>query len=265
MTDFAITPRVQPATNQTQNLAPQNSAAPQLAPIDGTIDSSGLSMFRRLLMKGATALGLEISPSQTTTNLTSDLKVEEQALTLTEKIKRTLLQSQLGRSLVHLGESLVDMAYGAWERITGNASNARPERNGHYQSTARQTTPDTSPTHHATETPTIALDLKKALDDEGPSTQSDVIGIALHQCAEAVRRKEEKEHKAAHHEEEARAERTRHARDLIEAIDARGGRIANNPKVQAILAALGTPYDSVEQAITQVIALQEEEDDIDVH
>lgn len=265
MSEFAITPRVRPDTQQGQTLSPHGQPAPQLMPIEGTIESSGLSMFRRLLMKGATALGLEIGQPQTTANPPTDLKVEEQTLTLTGKIKRALLESQLGRSLVHLGESLVDMAYGAWERITGNGSSARPERNGDYRSTARQTTPDISPTHHATETPAIALDLKKALDDEGSSKQSDIISTALHQCAEAVRRKEEKEHEAAHQEEQARAERTQYARELIEAIDARGGRIANNPKVQAILASLGTPYDSVEQAITQVIALQQEEDDIDVH
>jgi hypothetical protein len=109
------------------------------------------------------------------------------------------------------------------------------------------------------------VEVAKALDEEKGGKESDLVSAALHQCAEAIRHKEEKEHEAAHREEQARAERTRHARDLIEAIDARGGRIANNPKVQAILASLGTPYDSVEQAITQVIALQEEEDDIDVH
>jgi hypothetical protein len=222
-------------------------------------------MFRRLLMKGATALGLEMGQSQMTANPTVDLKVEEQTLTLTERMKRVLLGSQLARGLVHLGESLVDIAYGAWERITGNSSNASSERNGDYQPPSRKTTPDASPTHHAPETPSIVSDLKKAPDNEGSSKQADVIGIALHECAEAVRRKEEEKHDAAHQEEQARWERTRHARDLIEAIDARGGRIANNPKVQAILASLGTPYDSVEQAITQVIALQQEEDDIDVH
>ncbi|MEY4701933.1 MAG: hypothetical protein RL326_2120 [Pseudomonadota bacterium] len=265
MSEFAITPRVRPATQQEQTLSPQNQPVPHLTPIEGTIESSGLSMFRRLLMKGATALGLEMGQAQTPVSPTADLKVEEQTLTLAQKMKRALLGSELGRHLVHFGESLADMAYGAWERITGSGPNARPERNGDYQPLSRQTAPDTSPTHHVTATPTIAVDLKKALDDEGSSRQVDVMGIALHQCAEAVRRKEEEKHDAAHKEEQARAERTRHARDLIEAIDARGGRIANNPKVQAILASLGTPYDSVEQAITQVIALQQEEDDIDVH
>jgi hypothetical protein len=109
------------------------------------------------------------------------------------------------------------------------------------------------------------VEVAKALDEEKGGKESDLVSAALQQCAEAIRHKEEKEHDAAHREEQARAERTQHARELIEAIDARGGRIANNPKVQAILASLGTPYDSVEQAITQVIALQEEEDDIDVH
>lgn len=262
MADFAITPRVPPSTNQEQNLSPTSPATAQLTPIEGTIDSSGLSMFRRLLMKGATALGIEITSPPATNTQTTDPNLEERTLSLTEKILRSVRESRVARHLVAIGESIVDMAYGAWERVTGSGTHARSERSGSYDAPSRQSDPDTSPLRVDVLPTHPSIDLKKSLDDEGSIKEREVISVALHQVAEAVRRKDEEKKETAHSEERARQERTQHARNIIEAIDARGGTIANNPKVQAILNSLGTPYDSIQQAIAQVEALQREEEEL---
>jgi len=161
-----------------------------------------------------------------------------------------------------MGESIVDIAYGAWERVTGSGTHARSERSGSYDAPSRQSEPDTSPSRVDVAHTHTSIDLKKSLDDEGSIKEREVISVALHQVAEAVRRENEEEEKTAYSEERARQERTEHARDIIEAIDARGGTIANNPKVRAILNSLGTPYDSIQQAIAQVEALQREEEDL---
>lgn len=262
MTDFAITPRVPSSAEQAQNLTPASPITPQLTPIEGTIDSSGLSMFRRLLMKGATALGIEMTSTQAANTQTTDPKLEDRTLSLTEKILRSIRESRITRHLISMGESIVDMAYGAWERVTGTGTHARSERSGSYDTTSRQSAPDTSPLRVDAPPSPLAVDAKKSLDDEGPIKEGEVISIALHQVAEAVRRKDEEKEKTAHSEERERQERTLHARNIIEAIDARGGTIANNPKVQAILNSLGTPYDSLQQAIAQVEALQREEEEL---
>lgn len=262
MTDFAITPRVPPATDQAQNLAATDTTATQLAPIEGTIDSSGLSMFRRLLMKGATALGLEVGQPRTTADPTVELTVAEREPTLAEKIKLALLESRLGRHLVYLGESLADFAYATWDRITGTYANSRTEKTVDYHPITHQVAPDTAPTSHIQPISTLVADLKKDLDADDRRKDSEVISAALHQVADAVRRKDEEAAKSALSEEQERHARTQHARDIIEAIDARGGTIANNPRVQAILDSLGTPYDSIQQAIAQVEALQREEEEL---
>lgn len=262
MTDFAITPRVPSSADQAQNLTPASPTTPQLTPIEGTIDSSGLSMFRRLLMRGATALGIEMISPQANNTQTTDPKLEERTLSLTEKILRSVRESRIARHLVAIGESIVDMAYGAWERVTGSGTQARSERSGNSYVTSRQSDPDTNTSRVDALPIHLAVDAKKLLDDEGPIKEGEVISVALHQVAEAARRKDEEEKETAHSEERARQERTQHARNIIEAIDARGGTIANNPKVQAILNSLGTPYDSIQQAIAQVEALQREEEDL---
>lgn len=224
-------------------------------------------MFRRLLMKGASALGLEspasrASDSNSQTEITKD---KEAALSLTVKLKQALLSSSLVRGVIHLGESLVDLAYNAWERVTGSSQHAPQTSAREFATHSYGRTPDTEGPRLSIEPSRVLVEVAKVLDEDGGKKESDLVGAALQQCAEAIRHEKEKEHDAAHREEQARAERTQHAREIIEAIDARGGRIANNPKVQAILASLGTPYDNVEQAIALVTALQQKEEDLDVH
>jgi hypothetical protein len=273
MTDFAITPRVPSNTPEQRAREHTPNVAAQPSPIEGSIDSSalgsgGFGMLRRLLMKGASALGLESQSTSRAPDSPSSTDVtreNEGPLSLANKLKRAMLTSSLVRGVIHLGESIVDLAYSAWERVTGSGQNAPKTNAREYQTSTYGRTTDTEAPRPTIEPSRIAVEVAKVLDEEKGGKESDLVSAALHQCAEAIRHKEEKEHEAAHREEQARVERTQHARELIEAIDARGGRIANNPKVQAILASLGTPYDSVEQAITQVIALQQEEDDIDVH
>jgi hypothetical protein len=213
-------------------------------------------------MRGATALGIETIHSQATSTHPTDPQLEERARSLTEKILQSIRESRITRHLISMGESIVDIAYGAWERVTGSGTHARSERSGSYDAPSRQSEPDTSPSRVDVAHTHTSIDLKKSLDDEGSIKEREVISVALHQVAEAVRRKDEEAEKTACSEERARQERTQHARNIIEAIDARGGTIANNPKVQAILNSLGTPYDSIQQAIAQVEALQREEEDL---
>jgi hypothetical protein len=271
MSDFAITPRVASTTCEE---APQeqspHTAAPT-APIQGSIDSSvlglrGLEMLRRLLMKGASALGLE-SPPSCSSDLANQIEVIKEplaALSLMEKVKRTLLASSLICGTIRLGESFLSFAFSAWERASINGQSARHTTTREIHAHTYERSTDTEGPRPTSELPRVLVEVAKVLEQDNGKKESELVTAALQQCAEAIRRQNEEDN-LTHREEQARAERTRHARGIIREIDARGGRIANNPKVQDILASLGTPYDSIEQAIAQVIALQKEEDEVNVH
>ncbi len=272
MVDFASTPREVPASSQHDNPTQAPHTTAHALPIEGSIDSGslgsgGFGMLRRLLMRGATALGLEssvASPTPTPDSGTEANSLDQSSLSLVAKLKRALLESRLVRDAIHLGESLVSLAYGLWEKATGSDSKPKVETGRDERALRNNVYIDTE-THRATiEPPLVAIEVIKSLDEKR-DTQEELVSAALQQCADAVRNEHEKKLEAITHEEQVRAERTQHARELIEMIDAQGGSIANNPKVQAILNSLGTPYDSVGQAIAQVYALQKEEEELDVH
>lgn len=231
--------------------------------IPGSMPVSGLrGTVGRLLMHAATALGLDTKQTSITAS-NSEINVAEEASSpnrtqsFFEWIGSSFFESRLFKTVSAIGATFAGFLAAAWNYLTRETTEQIFTR-GVPDLPTQQYTP------RASETPAITFDsrphqpvviVEPSVDDV--KEKVDIFTVAMEQAAEAARHKKEEE-EAAQAEEADRdfRERLSHARGIIGAIDARGGTTANNPKVRAVLASLGTPYDSIQHAIAVVEALQ---------
>jgi len=216
-------------------------------------------------MHAATALGLDTKQANNIAG-NSEINVAEEASppkrpqSFFERLRSSLCESQFFQAAVAFGGTLAGLVTAAWVYLTRETTEQIFNR-GVLDLPTRQNTSQASEPHAigSDSRPHQPVVIVEPLVDD-VEKKVDVITVAMEQAAEASRHKRE-EDKAAQAEEADRdfRERLSHARSIIEAIDARGGTIANNPRVQAVLASLGTPYDSIQNAIVLVEALQAEE------
>ena len=256
--------QVPPFLETAQRNAP--NSATDVKPIEGSIPAGGLRRtLARLLMQTATALGLDGAQTdfdgreaEGEANGTSG--PERRTHSLLRQLATPFLESSFFKTIIACGEKFADLVSAAWDYLRGQSTEQ-------IHSQVPRGIPLRDSQHISSNAPAYTQDWKSPLlapivdlSPDETKKKVDVFTAAMEQGAEAVRHKKE-EDKAERAEDESRdfRERLSHARSIIEAIDARGGTTTNNPRVQAVLASLGTPYDSIQHAIALVEALQAEE------
>lgn len=222
---------------------------------------NGRSTIARMLMRAATAIGLE---AKTLTPSARDSTGEVQIVTDTKQslfatLKQAILTIPFAGLLISFGRAASKVLSNLLDfLIADNAAQKRspPTPTIAHLGSANSDSVDFNRSSENQANRSLAL---KPDTNTGPEKKENVFAKAMQESAEAEQRENERESRHRKRRQQESRSNLEHAKRIIEKIDACGGPNYNNPKVAEILAALGTPYDSIQQAIAQVEALQKEE------
>jgi hypothetical protein len=265
-----------------QSTTPSESETPNsnsTTAIEGDLPIGSASIRKRL---GATH-----TPPDVETGTTSDSPTHEaasnvvsplqdprenlRAFSITDRVRVALVKLRdyidespmlfsLGGLLPALGYCIRFAISAAIDFVLGDATPRAPRPMNQESDAVATQSSNMGETHpHKDEKP-IVCEFTTARERD--SRAGDPIEIAMREYSDAIRhRKEREEEQTQACQEREKRDRLEEIKRLLHDIDGRCGHLPHNPGVAAIIASLGSPYDSVQAAISQVMQLQEKEEE----